>query len=317
MANSTQRTEVVAPYVMLDDYIAGLRYRSAPSAKFQEVESSSKSIFVSVDDLRSIPRHEISIILDESQLHKIYAKHLEKLALLVLTRDNVLKKEHVLYQSPLASLPDSFVLDQERLKQTAARADLALEISVCAVALNGGASGWPKRRGSRLTTWYLNLTNHSKGPRFPWIRKTAEEFKAKGLPANTTFYVHPLGEAAELVSDGDSTVEELLEVWVHEEAWVILQQTNASLGVAAIQRMLVCSVVQQIFELIVPPLSQGSKLEEKSVGRLLIEFVADQAKVESQQITDLLLKKKSTAEVAPIVYAAFGVNKSMKQVISD
>jgi hypothetical protein len=87
-------------------------------------------LYVPVDDLRTIPRHEIGVSLDPAALPDIYFKHLEKLALVVLTRDNVLKKEHVLYRSPVAGLPETFVLDTDKLKQTASHSDLPLEVTI-------------------------------------------------------------------------------------------------------------------------------------------------------------------------------------------
>jgi hypothetical protein len=316
MARSARR-QVVAPYVTLDQYISKVRYRHSMAAKFQDVDASPKALYVPVDDLRSIPRHELSVSLDSASLPKIYAKHLEKLLLVVLTRDNVLKKEQVLYRTPVATLPETFVLDPEKLKQTASRNDLPLEINICAVALNGAAAGWPTRRASRLAAWYLNLSNHSKGPRFPWIRKTAEEFRAKGLPMTSSFYVDLLGSADELVSNGDATIEELLEVWVHEDVWVVLQQSDASLGISAIQRLFVSHVASQILDLVTEPLAKGAKFAERSIGQLLLEYVAEQSKANAADLESTLRTRKSTIDLAPYITAAFGVNKALKRVISE
>ena len=315
MAGARTEKRDVAPFVTLESYISKIRYRHSTNAKFQDVEATSKGIMVAVDDLRSIPRHELSIVLDGAALPDIYKKDVDKLALVVLTRDPMLKKEHVLYRTPVTSLPESFVLDSVKLKQTSCRVDLPLEINICAVSLNGKTPGWPTRRGSRLVAWYLNLTNHSKGPRFPWVRKTAEEFKSKGLPPATTFYVHMLGEPSELLTESDTAIDDLLEVWVHEDAWVVLQQSDANFGVAGIQRLFVTQVTLQILELLTEPLSKGTTPAEKSVGGLLIEFIAEQAKADGGTLVDKLRTKQSTLELAPYVSTAFAVNKSMKRVL--
>jgi hypothetical protein len=314
---STAKREVVAPYETLDGYIAKIKYRHSTSAKFQEIEVSPRALYVPVDDLRSIPRHELTVSLDKTAIPSTYAKHLDKLALIVLSRDNVLKKEAVLYRSPIASLPEAFVLDSEKLKQTAFRNDLPLEIIITAVALNGVATGWPTRRASRLTSWQLNLSNHSKGPRFPWVRKTGEDFQTKGMPHSAAFYVHLLGGAEELLSDTDASIEELLEVWVHEEMWVVLQQSDASAGVSALQRLFVSQVALQILESTVEPLGKGLPLAERSIARLLIDFLAEQTKTQAARLESTIRNRKSTVEIAPFVTSAFAVNKAMKRVISE
>jgi hypothetical protein len=129
--------------------------------------------------------------------------------------------------------------------------------------------------------------------------------------------VHLLGSPDELVSNGDTEVEELLEVWVHEDAWVVLQQSDASLGVSAIQRLFVSDVAIQLLQLIIEPLAKGAKCAERSVGQLLLEHIADQNKVNAGDLESKLRAQKSVTELVPFVTSAFGVNKAMKRVISD
>jgi hypothetical protein len=315
MAGARTEKRDVPPFVTVDGFIEKVRYRHSTSAKFQDIDANGKVVVVPADDLRTIPRHEIGIVLDAAVLPQIYKKQLDKLALVVLTRDEMLKKEHVLYQSPIPSLPEKFVLDPARLQQTSSHADLSLEINICALATDGKGDGWPKRRGSRLTSWYLNISNHSKGPKFPWLRKTAEEFKTKGLPATSTYYVHLLGDPAELLNTEETTLDDLLEVWVHEDVWVVLQQSDVNLGIGGMQRLFVTQVALQILELLIDPLRNGVAPAEKSVGRLLVEYIAEQSKTDIEVLLQTLRAKKSSIELAPYVSTTFGVNKFMKRVL--
>src|SRR5258708_19846016 len=115
MAGARTEKRDIAPFVTLESYISKIRYRHSTNAKFQDIETISKGVMVPVDDLRSIPRHELSVVLDSGALPDIYKKDIEKLALVVLTRDPMLKKEHVLYHTPATSLPESFVLETAKL----------------------------------------------------------------------------------------------------------------------------------------------------------------------------------------------------------
>jgi hypothetical protein len=310
----TERREI-PPFQPIDGFISRIRYRYSTNSKFQDIEGSPKAIVVPVDDLRTIPRHELSVIVDTVALPKIYVKGLAKLNLIILTRDTMLRKEQVLYQAPIDNLPESFVLDPAKLKGTSCRTELPLELQICAIERSPGVSGWPNRRASRLATWYLNLLNHSKGPRFPWVRKTSEDFKAAGLPANSSYYVDLLTEPDELLSNVEDQIDDLLAVWVHEDVWIVLQQTEANLGVSGIQRLFATQVALQILEIVAPPLHKGKQYQEESVCGQLLEHIATQTKAEAAFLAGILSKRGTSLDLAPYVSAAFGVNKALKRVL--
>lgn len=316
MAGARTEKREVLPYAGVDGFLASVKYRHSTNSKFQEIESSPKSIVVPVDDLRSIPRHELGLVLDEAALPAIYKKDIHKLSLVVLTRDATLRKECILYQAPIKSLPESFVLDPIKLRETSCRTQLPIELNICALKTTTN-SQWPKRRASRLLSWHLNLVNHSKGPRFPWVRKTAEDFKKAGLPGNSTYYVSLSAEPVELLNDADSHVEDLLEVWVHEDMWIVLQQSDANVGVAGLQRSFVAQVATQILEIVSEPLRKSKEIVEGSVCERLIAHVADYAKVEPEKIQQVLRKESGFLEIAPYVFAAFGVNKAVARILDQ
>ena len=315
MAGARTEKREILPFQGLEGLISKIKYRHSTASKFQELEGSPKSLVVPVDDLRSIPRHELSVVMDGSALPKVYKGALSKLHLVVLTRDAMLRKEQVLYQAPLASLPENFVLDQSKLKATSCRTELPLEINICAVNLSAGSPGWPKRRGSRLASWYLNLTNHSKGPRFPWVRKTSEDFKAEKLPPNSTYLVNVIADPSELLTDIQSPIEELLEVWVHEDFWVVLQQSDANPTVAGIQRLFAIQVALQMLEIMGEPIEKGTTIEEESVCGRLIEFIAEHSKSDGGDLQQILKEKGASLELAPYVSVAFGANRSLSRVL--
>jgi hypothetical protein len=311
----TERREIL-PYTGLDGYIKQVRYRHSTNSKFQELEGTPRSILVPVDDLRSVPRHEIGVLLDETALPAVYKKDMEKLCLVVLTRDSILKKEWLLYQAPIKGLPDTFVLDSAKLRETSCRAQMVIDLNICAVKM-AKTSHWPKRRASRLLTWQLNLVNQSKGPRFPWIRKSSEDFRKAGLPGNSTFFLNLLAEPEDLIKETDARVDELLEVWVHEEPWIAFQQSNANPGVAALQRYFVAQVATQILEIASKPLAKGQQMTQGSVCEQLVSHMAVRAKVEPDALARILKKESASTEIAPYVFATFAINKAMTRVLDQ
>jgi hypothetical protein len=316
MAGARTEKREVLPYANVDGFLVSLRYRHSTNSKYQEIESSPKSIVVPVDDLRSIPRHELGIVFDEAALPAVYRKNMERLSLVVLTRDPRLRKDSILYQAPIKGLPESFVLDPAKLRETSCRTQLPIELSICALKTEKSAQ-WHKRRASRLLSWNLNIVNSSKGPRFPWVLKTTEDFKKAGLPANSTYFMNLLAEPEELLNDSDSHVEDLLEVWVHEDMWLVLQQSDANAGVAGLQRWFVAQVATQILEIVAASLRKNKEVVEGSVFEQLIEYVANSVKVDSEILQQVLRKESGTLEIAAYVFAAFGVNKAVARILDQ
>jgi hypothetical protein len=253
-------------------------------------------------------------VLESAALPKAYKGHLEQLSLVILVVDPMLKRESVLYVAPLSDLPETMVLDPKRLKGTSCRTEMPLELNICATGLNGSAA-WPRRRASRLASWRLTLVNHSKGPRFPWVRRTAADFKAAGLPSNATFFVSLSGvEPEDLLTDGEADIEDALEVWIHEDAWVVLQQSDANPGVAALQRLLVAQVASQILELGSAPLKKNVQVVDGSIFDRLAGHIASAVKIDYEEFKKAL-RSRTVAEVAPFACAAFGLNKAMSTIL--
>jgi hypothetical protein len=316
MGGARTEKRQVLPYASLDGFLTSVRYRHSTNAKFQEIDKDTGTVVVPVDDLRSIPRHELGVNLDESALSSVYKSDIERLLLVVMTRDVTLRKECILYQSPIVGLPATFVLDPAKLKVTSCRTVLPIELNICAVKTVAKPQ-WPKRRGSRLLSWHLNLVNESKGPRFPWVRKSAADFKNSGLPSTSSYFISLSAEPADLLKDGDTQIEELLEVWVHEDAWIVLQQSNANVGVAGLQRCFVAQVATQILEIAAGPLRKGQEMAEGSVCERMVSHIAAHAKVDATEIEKKLRRESGTAEIAAYVFAAFAVNRAMSRVLEQ
>lgn len=313
MAETKTVKREVLPYLGLNGYIAGIRYRHSTSAKFEELHGTPAAVLVPVEDLRAIPRHEIALMLNDEALPKEYSSHLDKLSLVIIVSDNTIRNEQVVHQSPLDNLPETFVLDSRLLKKTSCRTELPIEISICASTLNGGAP-WPGRRASRLASWRLTIVNQNKGPQFPWQRKTGDEFEAAGFPQTSTFFISLASDPSSLLTDADAEVSDLLEVWVHEDVWVVLQQPESSAGIASLQRLFVSQVTGQILELVVEPLKKNVSLVEGSVLDCLLRHIAHSAKCDPDDLRQRL-KVKGASDLAPIVTAAYGVNRAVTKVL--
>jgi len=308
----TVRKEIL-PYVGLDGFVGAIRYRSSTNNKYQEIRNNPASIVVSVDDLRSIPRHELALVLDNASLPKQYASHLGKLSVVIVVSDATIRNEHVMQVAPLSNLPESFVLDSKVLKRTSCRTELPVEISICASEINGAAM-WPARRASRLASWRLTLVNESKGPKFPWVRKTAEEFKAANLPQTSTFFVSLTGDPEALLTDADADVADLLEVWVHEDVWVVLQQAESTGAIASVQRMFVSQVAMQMFNLTLDLIKKTDPVEG-SVMDSLMRHMATVTKIDPDEIRKQLKGGSGLADLGPLVTATFGVNRTLTRLL--
>jgi hypothetical protein len=309
MAARTERRNI-APFPTAEGFVTQIKYRHSPSAEFREILGGPSQLLVQVDDLRTIPRHEFSVLTDPERLPAPYDKRPGALKLVVIGRDQALKQEHLLYECPADQVPASFLIDPKKLKETSFRKSLPLEFNLCSEE-HGGP--WPTRQWSRVASWECTIITEAKGPRFPWVRKTGEDFKSLGFPPSATHYLRLLSNPEDLITANDAPVEDLLEVWIHEDAWLAFQQSGVNDSISALQRIFVASVAVEILQLVATILRK-QELEEDSVAHRLLSYVGQQSQSDPDQLKERL-KTGGASEISPFAMTAFGINKAMLRVL--
>jgi hypothetical protein len=300
--------DLLRPYIDLPDVFKSLEYRSNQTHQFEPVavESGVATKVVVVDDLRTIPTHQVRIGIDQDRLGP-YKAFASSLRCLILVRDAVLRREVKLADFSLESTPDIIELSRKELALTSLKTELTLNCVIVNADTLPKKIGFPQQLASRLAEFRLHIKNSAGGASFPFKRKSAEEMKAAGLPAEAGLYLHLEGDASELIQNTDTPVKNLLSFWVHERIWQAIQNEhrgNPATGQLRVTLMTV-SASQMLLSAALPALSDGKKIEENSVIGQLLSYVEIQASLQDGFLLRQFEKDRSTSSIEPYLQHAW------------
>ena len=294
-------TEVIRPYADLKGIFAGIDYRHSHAVPFHPIDVSedSATTVVRVDDLRTIPQHQLRVRLNLDVLKPHYEDHVEALQLVVIARDTTLRRELQLGRFDLAEIPTIIDLDRNLLRVTALRDALPLNFSVILKDRIKGGPALPMQRASRLAEFRFTIMNTAGGASFPFKRVTAAEMHAAGNPPETGIHLNLLCGAEELIIASDTSIANLLEVWVHEKIWTAIQidrgPAASKLRLASIT--LLASTL--ILSAVVPLLRAGREIAEKSAVGQLLSYAEKQGGLEEGELRRRFQSDASVHDLDP------------------
>jgi hypothetical protein len=279
-------TEVIRPYADLKGIFGGIEYRHNLAVAFQpiDVTEDSATTVVRVDDLRTVPQHQLRVRLNLDVLKPHYSDHLDALQLIVIVRDTTLRRELQLGRYQLGEIPTIIDLDRNLLRVTALRDVLPLNFAVILKDRIKGGAALPTQRASRLAEFRFTITNTAGGATFPFKRVTTVEMSAAGKPAETGIHLNLLCGAEELIIASDTPIANLLEVWVHEKIWTAIQNDR---GPAA-SRLRLASITlltsTLILSAVVSLMRAGREIAESSVVGQLLSYAEKQGGLEEGEL---------------------------------
>lgn len=288
-------TELIRPYADLKGIFAGIDYRHSQGVPFQPIDVSEDvaTTVVRVDDLRTIPQHQLRVRLDLDVLKPHYDDHLGSLQLVVIVRDTTLRRELQLGRYPLDEVPSTIDLDRNMLRVTALRDELPLTLSVILKERIKGGPALPLQRASRLAEFHFTVTNKATGATFPFKRVTAGELQEAGKPTETAVHLNLLCAPEELLIASDTPISNLLEVWVHEKIWTAIQ-TDRGLATSRLRLASITLLTSTlILSAVVPLLREGGRIEDGSIVGQLLSYAEKQGGLE-----DGALQRRFQAEAS-------------------
>jgi hypothetical protein len=294
-------TEVIRPYADLKGIFAGIDYRHSLAVAFQPIDVSedSASTVVRVDDLRTIPQHQLRVRLNLDALKPHYEHHMDALQLVLLARDTTLRRELQLGRFQLDAIPTTIDLDRNLLRVTALRDLLPLNLSVILKDRIKGGPELPLQRASRLAEFRFTIANTAGGATFPFKRVTAAELRTAGKPSETGVFLNLLCGPEELIIASDTPISSLLEVWVHEKIWTAVQNDRGP----ATSRLRLGSITlltsTLILSAVVPLLREGKEIAELSVVGQLLSYAEKQGGMEEGELRRRFQSDASVHDLDP------------------
>jgi len=296
--------DLLRPYVDLPDIFASIECRSNGNSRFDELnlEDGSAIKVIIVEDLRTIPTHQLKIRIDETALGA-YTSLKNSLRLLIITRDPSLRRELKLVDVPLTEIPNVIELSRRELSLTSLKQEMSLTCVVVTGAPITGRPSLPRQKASRLAEFRIHLRNSAGGAPFPYVKKTAEEFRLAGLPSEAGLHLALTGDASELIAKTDTPIANLLSVWVHEKIWRAVQRDTTGNPTAAQLRsvMITNSAIHLILGAAAPHIQVETEISEDSVVGQLLDYLDQQAGRPVNSLRTLLQEKRSIAEIEPYI----------------
>ena len=288
--------ELVRPYADLDGIFESVEYRAGPTEPFEflDIDGDDAVRVVPVDDLRTIPQHQLRIRVRLDVLKPHYTAHKDRIRLVIIVRDARLRKELRLADFPIDEIPLTIDLDRTMLRTTGLRDVLPLSIVVLWSAVVSGDIALPKQRASRLAELHFVLKNKAGGASFPYKRASAEELRKEGLPAETGVHLKLLCDALELIKESDTPIKNLFEVWLHEKIWAAIQNDRSPVASALRLSSVTLTATNLLLSAVAPLLKNGQQIEQGSAIGQLLEHVEKQASLKEGHLRH---KFESTASL--------------------
>jgi hypothetical protein len=294
-------TSIIRPYADLEGIFSGLQYRANAAEPFKSVpiENDDASTIVRVDDLRTIPQDELRIDLNQSALKPYYEEHQDKLRLVIIARDTVLRRELRLCDYPLDEVPSTISLNRALLRTTSLRDALPLQVSIVLGERLKGDAALPSQRASRLAELTFLIRNSAGGATFPLKRATAEEFKDAGLPSETGIHLDLKCEPEELIKAVDWPMANLLQVWVHEKIWDAIDRDRGAVASRIRLTSIALTAVHLLLSTVVPLMRKGEEIEEASVIGQLLSYAEHEGSLEEGHLRRQLQEDAALHKIEP------------------
>lgn len=298
---------VLRPYADLEGVFEKLEYRASPADAFKALPLDSDTVHhvVRKDDLRLFAQHEFKVVLNGKRFKPRYQKHLDDLRLYVLTRDSTLRREIVLGEYEVRSLPEVISLPSTQLALTGHRDHLPIQFSLVAVSVIRGDKAFPTQRASRLAELRVVLLNSSGGASFPYKRVTAEDLESHHLPAETGVHLELICGVEELLKDTDTPAHNLFEVWIHENLWTALQNDRSAVCSRMRMLMVTETTAMLLLSAVLPCLKNGHAIEPGSIVGQLVTFIEKQSHLPNGDLRARLKEDGNLPEITPYLQHAF------------
>jgi len=298
---------VLRPYADLEGIFEKLEYRASPADPFKALPLDGDTVHhvVRKDDLRLFAQHEFKVVLNGNRFKPRYEKHLDELRLFVLTRDSTLRREIVLGEYEVRSLPEVIALPTTQLALTGHRDHLPIQFSLVALSVLRGDKAFPTQRASRLAELRVVLLNSSGGASFPYKRVTAEDLESHHLPAETGVHLEMLYGAEDLLKDTDTPAHNLFEVWIHENLWTALQNDRSAVSSRMRMLMVTETTAMLLLSAVIPCIKNGLAIEPGSIVGQLVGFIEKQSHLPSGDLCTRLKEEGSLPAITPYLQHAF------------
>ena len=307
----TKESRSIRPFDEVKDAFADVLYRPDPSANYVSVKEHALKV-VDVDDLRVDATHTFRIAVATTALRTKHPGAYDKLTLLVLTRDALLKRAIVLARLPIDRDMHELTLDRDVLETTSLKDEIAVDF-VLALANPGSLrAGHTNRRGSWVARHRVVLTRDLLGPSMPFRKVTGEEFVHEGLPAATGWYLR-LPSGPEALLEECSELAAAFEVWVHEDIWTTLQEIGKTSLDVSLGNLIASSILTNVVSSAIQARVASGNGDEPDPTSPLVRCMNWIGRAHEQPIEELLARfAQNPSAIGPLIWSALGCNKSIR-----
>jgi hypothetical protein len=300
-------TDLVRPYADLENIFESVEYRANLTEPFQPIDVSDDvaAQIVRVDDLRTIPQHQLRVRLRMQALKPHYDRHKDNLRLVIVVRDTTLRRELLLAEFPIDSIPATIEFDRSLLRTTGLRDTLPLNLSIISVEVLKGDKALPTQRASRLAELQIVLRNSADGATFPYKRVTADDLKRKDYPPETGLHLELLCDPVELITESNTPIRNLFEVWVHEKIWGAIQNDRAPASSRLRLSAVTISTSNLLLSAVVPCLKGSAVIQEGSVVGQLLAHAEKQASLPEGRLRRQFQQEASLHSLEPYIQNAW------------
>jgi hypothetical protein len=312
----TIKNEVLKPFSLSSENPwVGISYRFDDADPWKNALSGQFYVLpANREDVRTDALHSFLIHVDPNAI-RADGIDPEAVDLIVLTRDGFAKKVVKFLHKPLAPEGEITTLSISREALTTTSLSGRVDFEIMLVARTDLQLPTRKiRRGGRLATHTVGVSAEKKGHSFHFAKTKPEEFVAKGLPSTTTFYLDVL-DGRGLIDTCDD-VAAVLSVLVHEDAWSTLQeiQTGDRIGEAVGAMFLADIVLAVLLEARSAIDSHSQQLEEGSVTKRLLDWIAEKGEYPPMDLEQLLASDDGVQKLQAIVQQTLRLTNTIQRV---
>lgn len=313
----TVKNATIRPFGFFDEVPwARLQYRFDSAEAWRSVLERPMVVLPNAyQDVRRDAIHSFRVAIDLDVLRRAGLDP-DVAEVILLIRDNFAKRVHVVYKN-LVRQNEEFNWDVPLsiCEQLSGERRVEFEF-ILASRTKIELYGASVKPYGRLARHIVAVSTETHGVSFNFVRTTAQEFEAMGLPGRTTWHLM-IKNPRDLIEECED-VSEVLRVLVHDDAWIVLQEIRAGDATGeAIGSLLTSELIGAILAIAgnIADLKRDEIVLGSVVDRVLSWLAGPNGNVD--QLAEMLVDEGGFHDIGARAHDAIRLTRSLRRLHLD
>ena len=293
---------IVRPFLAADECLQDVRFRLCPDRPFEVRDTFEAS---EVNLVTIAPEFQLAVT------NGLPKKLEDQLALVIRLQDIHLHRSVIHLETPLKDAPATFSIQADDVKKYAWKSGVRAVVTIMQRKDRRRVPEEPFLRGHWIARRVFTVGREAKGRSFPIERWNPKKFAARGLPADTVYW---LDLTTRDLNRSFKDPADALTLGIHEEVYDSLAASEQSVGTKATYSMLTSEVYTDLLIAGLMDLGDEAELQRGGVLEALVKRLERATGLTRKKMEAGLKTEDGRAQLRAHVQSMLHARKTLAQL---